>query len=375
MATDYYGTLGVRRDASAEEIKKAYRRLARDLHPDINPDPAVQERFKEVTAAYEVLSDPEKRRMVDMGADPLANGGGFGAGQAGFGGFEDIMSAFFGGGGRASGPRSRVRQGADAIIAIELELTETAFGVQKDITVDTAVACEACDARGTAPGTHAETCSHCGGRGEVQQVARTLLGQMMTSRPCAPCGGTGTTIPSPCPTCHGDGRVRARRTIAIKVPPGVHDGVKIRLSGEGEVGPGGGPSGDLYVEIRERRHPVFTRDGDDLHCEAQLPMTAAALGTMMPLSTLDTDEEVEVKAGTQSGTVVTLRGKGVPRLRGQGRGDIHVHLVVQTPTKLDEEQEELLRKLAAMRDEQRPPAVTTGGRGLFGRLREAFDGR
>jgi molecular chaperone DnaJ len=374
VAADYYGILGVGRDATPDEIKKAYRRIARELHPDVNPNPAVQERFKEVTAAYEVLSDPEKRRMVDMGADPLDNtGGGFG-GQ-GFGGFEDIMSAFFGGGARQSGPRSRVRQGADALISIELELSETAFGVQKDITIDTAVACDTCHATGCAPGTSAQTCTTCGGRGEVQQVARTLLGQMVTSRPCAPCGGTGTVIPSPCTTCRGDGRVRSRRTLTVKVPQGVHDGVKIRLSGEGEVGPGGGPHGDLYVEIRERRHPVFTRDGDDLHCEAVLPMTAAALGTVLPLQTLDGDEQVEVKAGTQSGQVATIRGRGVPRLRGGGRGDIHVHLVVQTPTKLDDEQEELLRKLAALRDEERPPAVTTGGNGLFGRLRDAFNGR
>lgn len=372
MAADYYGTLGVSRNATPDEIKKAYRRLARDLHPDVNPDPAVQDRFKEVTAAYEVLSDPEKRRMVDMGADPLDNQGGFGGGAQGFGGFEDIMSAFFGGGGRQSGPRSRVRQGADAVIAIELDLVETAFGVQKDITIDTAVGCETCDAKGTAPGTHTSTCTQCGGRGEVQQVARTLLGQMVTARPCAACSGTGTVIPSPCQTCRGDGRVRARRTIAVKVPQGVHDGVKIRLSGEGEVGPGGGPNGDLYVEIRERRHAVFTRDGDDLHCEYALPMTAAALGTTLALDTLDGSEQVEVKAGTQSGQVVTIRGKGVPRLRHQGRGDVHVHLVVETPTKLDEEQEELLRKLAAMRDEERPPVVTSGGGGLFGRLRDAF---
>ena len=374
MAVDYYGVLGVRRDASPDEIKKAYRRLVRDLHPDVNPDPAVHERFKQVTSAYEVLSDPEKRRMVDLGADPLDNQPG-GFASSGFGGFEDIMSAFFGGGGQQRGPRSRVRQGADALIAVELDLVEAAFGVQKDITIDTAVACDHCEGQGTAPGTHVETCTACGGRGEVQQVARTLLGQMVTSRPCGSCGGTGSTIPSPCPHCHGEGRVRARRTISVKIPPGVHHGVKIRMTGDGEVGPGGGPAGDLYVEVHERRHPVFTRDGDDLHCEVVLPMTAAALGTVVELETLDGQEQVDIRPGTQSGQILTLRAHGVPRLRGTGRGDIHVHVVVQTPTKLDEQQEELLAQLAKLRDEERPATVTTGGNGLFGRLRDAFGGR
>lgn len=374
MATDYYAVLGVRRDATSDEIKKSYRRLVRDLHPDVNPDPAVHERFKQVTAAYEVLSDPEKRRVVDLGGDPLDNnGGGFSAG--GFGGFEDIMSAFFGGGATQRGPRSRVRQGADALISVELDLVETAFGVQKDITIDTAAACDVCEGQGTAPGTHVETCTTCGGRGEIQQVARTLLGQMVTSRPCGPCGGTGTTIPSPCPTCRGEGRVRARRTVSLKIPPGVHHGVKIRMTGEGEVGPGGGPSGDLYVEVHERRHPVFTRDGDNLHCELILPMTAAALGTAVDLETLDGEEKVDIKPGTQSGQVITLRARGVPRLRGTGRGDIHVHVVVQTPTKLDEEQAELLAQLAKLRDEERPPAISNEANGLFGRIRDAFGGR
>lgn len=375
MAVDYYAVLGVRHDATQDEIKKAYRRLVRDLHPDVNPDPAVHERFKQVTAAYEVLSDPEKRRMVDLGADPLDNNPGAGFGGGGFGGFEDIMSAFFGGGGAQRGPRSRVRQGADALIAVELDMVETAFGVTKDITIDTAAACETCEGEGTAPGTHAETCTSCGGRGEVQQVARTLLGQMVTSRPCNVCGGTGSTIPHQCPDCRGEGRVRARRTVAVKIPPGVHHGVKIRMTGEGEVGPGGGPAGDLYVEVHERRHPVFTRDGDDLHCEVVLPMTAAALGTVVDLTTLDGEESVEIKAGAQSGQVITLRAHGVPRLRGTGRGDIHVHVVVQTPTRLDEAQEELLQQLAKLRDEERPPAVTSEGPGLFNRLRDAFGGR
>jgi len=382
LATDYYGLLGVRRESSAEEIKKAYRKLARELHPDVNPDPQAQQRFKDVTAAYEVLSDPQKRQVVDLGGDPLSSGGGspFGAGgfSGGFGGFGDIMDAFFGGAAGTAGraPRSRVRQGGDALIRLELDLDETAFGVTRDLTVDTAVVCTTCDGAGTAAGTYPQTCSTCSGRGEIASVQRSFLGQVMTSRPCHVCRGTGTVIPHPCSTCGGEGRVRARRTVQVKVPAGVEDGMRIRLSGEGEVGSGGGPSGDLYVEISERPHDVFTREGDDLHCRVTLPMTAAALGTSLTLSTLDGDEKVEIPPGTQPGTVVTLRAHGVPHLRGVGRGDLLVHVEVRTPTRLDGEQERLLRELAALRGEERPGGGgVRGGRGLFSRVREVFDGR
>jgi molecular chaperone DnaJ len=212
----------------------------------------------------------------------------------------------------------------------------------------------------------------CRGRGEVSQVTRSFLGQVMTSRPCTECRGTGQIIRLPCPECGGDGRVRARRTLTVKVPAGVENGMRIRLGGEGEVGPGGGPPGDLYVEIIEREHPVYTRDGDDLHCRVTLPMTAAALGTSLKLETLDGDEQIDVRAGTQPGTVITLRARGVPHLRGVGRGDLHVHVEVVTPTRLDAEQERLIRQLAALRGEEQPEVVGSGGQGLFGRLRGAF---
>jgi molecular chaperone DnaJ len=378
---DYYGLLGVRRDASADEIKKAYRKLARQLHPDVNPSPEAQERFKDVSAAYEVLSDPQKREIVDLGGDPLAPGGG-GMGGAGgpFAGFADIMDAFFGGagggGGMGRGPRSRIRPGADALLHLELDLGEAAFGTTRELTIDTAVLCTTCRGAGTAPGTHPETCGTCGGRGEVQSVQRSFLGQLVTSRTCPECGGVGTRIRTPCADCAGEGRVRARRTLTVKIPPGVSDGLRIRHSGEGEVGPGGGPPGDLYVEIHERPHPVFTRDGDDLHCHFALPMTAAALGTTVKLETLDGEESIDVAAGTQSGTVVTLRARGVPHLsRGVGRGDLHVHIDVETPTRLDPEQEELLRDLSRLRGEEHAeiPVTTVGaGGGLFSRLRDAF---
>lgn len=376
---DYYALLGVNRDASADEIKKAYRKLARQLHPDVNPSPEAQERFKDVTAAYEVLSDPQKREIVDLGGDPLApGGGGMGGGAGPFAGFADIMDAFFGGagGGMGRGPRSRIRPGADALLQLELDLAEAAFGTTRELTIDTAILCARCQGAGTAPGTHPETCGTCGGRGEVQSVQRSFLGQLVTSRTCPECGGVGTRIRTPCPDCAGEGRVRARRTLTVKIPPGVSDGLRIRHSGEGEVGPGGGPAGDLYVEIRERPHPVFTRDGDDLHCHFALPMTAAALGTTVKLETLDGEESIDVAAGTQSGSVVTLRGRGVPHLsRGVGRGDLHVHLDVETPTRLDAEQERLLRELAQARGEEHAEITVTAagnGGGLFSRLRDAF---
>ena len=377
MATDYYAVLGVRHDATSEEIKRSYRKLARDLHPDVNPDPAAQERFKEVTAAYEVLSDPRKREMVDLGGDPLGSGGGgAGAGSpfAGFGGLGDIMDAFFGGA-TARGPRSRVRQGADALIRLDLELAETAFGTTKDLTVDTAVVCATCAGAGAAPGTHPATCDTCGGRGEVQSVQRSFLGQVMTSRACPTCGGTGTIIPHPCGSCGGDGRVRARRTVSVKVPGGVEDGMRIRLSGQGEVGPGGGPAGDLYVEVHEIPHDIFSREDDDLHCRVSLPMTAAALGAALNLSTLDGDEQVDIRPGTQSGSIITLRARGIPHLRGVGRGDLHVHVEVKTPTRLDAEQERLLRELARLRSEEQPLSTRASGGSLFSRMRDAFNGR
>ena len=373
MAVDYYAVLGVDRDATPEQIKKAYRKLARELHPDVNPDPAAQDRFKQVTAAYEVLSDPQKRQVVDLGGDPLQSGPGS-AGNPfaqGFGGLGDIMDAFFGGG-AARGPRSRVRQGADALIRIECDLSETAFGATRELTLDTAVVCTTCTGAGTAPGTHPQTCETCQGRGEVQQVQRSFLGQVMTTRTCPRCAGTGSTIPHPCGECGGDGRVRARRTLNVKVPAGVEDGMRIRLTGEGEVGPGGGPAGDLYVEVSEKRHPVFTRDGDDLHCRVSLPMTAAALGTTIPLETLDGEEQLDIAPGTQPDEVVTLRARGVPHLRGTGRGDLFVHLEVVVPTKLDAKQEELLRDLARLRGEERP-GVSGKGKGFLGKLRDAFE--
>jgi molecular chaperone DnaJ len=373
VTRDHYAALGVSRDASPDEIKRAYRRLARELHPDVNPDAATQERFKEVTAAYEVLSDPSKRQVYDLGGDPLSSAAGSGFGP-GFG-FGDIMDAFFGTS-TGRGPRPRRRRGQDALIRLDVELGEAAFGSTRDLQVETAILCPTCTGAGTAPGTSVRTCDVCRGRGEVQQVQRSLLGQVMTSRPCPNCSGFGTVIPHPCPECAGDGRIRTRRTLTVKIPAGVDTGTRIQLAGEGEIGPGGGPPGDLFVEIVELPHEMFQRRGDDLHCTVTLPMTAAALGATVTLETLDGAEEIDIRPGTQSGQVVPLRGRGVQHLRGVGRGDLLVHVEVQTPTKLDGEQERLLRQLAELRDEERPDGqFTPGAQGFFSRLRDAFNGR
>ena len=386
VTRDYYGILGVGRDAGPDEIKRAYRRLARELHPDVNPDAAAQERFAEVSAAYEVLSDPEKRRIVDLGGDPLGNGGAGAAGADPFSAFGlgDIMDAFFGGGaagGRSRGPRSRVQRGADALIRMQLTLEECASGVTRDLAVDTAVLCTECRGSGAAPGSHPTRCDICGGRGEVQSVQRSFLGQVVTSRPCPNCRGFGEVIPEPCQQCGGDGRVRSRRNVGVRIPAGVADGMRVRLAHQGEVGPGGGEAGDLYVEVDEVPHDVFTRDGADLHCTVQLPMTAAALGTTLELPTLAGSEELHIEPGTQTGTVRTLRGKGMPRLRSTGRvegqGDLMVHVDVVVPTRLDKEQADLLRRLAQLRGEEQPDlgAGNRNGHGLFSRLRDSFGGR
>ncbi len=376
MSTDYYAILGVSRDASADEIKRAYRRLARQLHPDVASGDGAEERFKEVTRAYEVLSNAEKRQMYDAGVDPAAPGGGAGGFGAGFG-FQDIFETFFGGGPTARrGPVPRARRGQDALVRLDIDLAEAAFGVHREVAVDTAVVCPTCEGSCCRPGTGPRTCEVCGGQGSVQRVARSFLGQVMTSSPCAACHGFGTVIPEPCPECSGEGRVRARSTLAVDVPPGVETGTRIKLPGQGEVGPAGGPAGDVYLEVRERAHPTLVRQGDDLHCSLEVPMTAAALGTVVEIGTLDGARSVDLRPGTQPGDVVTMRGLGVGHLRGSGRGDLHVHVDVQVPTSLDDEQERLLRELAALRGEERPePRLTPAQPGMFAKLRDYLSGR
>jgi molecular chaperone DnaJ len=384
VSQDFYELLDVARDADADTIKKAYRRLARQYHPDVNPDPDAQEQFKAVSHAYEVLSDPQKRAAYDRGGDPFG-GAGFGQGQ-GFS-FTDIMDAFFGGGGAPGGsaggrgPRPRVRRGQDALIRLEVQLAEAAFGVTRELKVDTAVRCTACNGDGAAPGSKPVTCETCHGAGEVAHVQRSFLGEIRTLRPCAACKGFGTVIPDPCRECAGDGRVRARRSLTVKIPAGVDNGTRVQLSEQGEVGPGGGPAGDLYVEIHVAPHPTFRRQGSDLHATVSVPMTAAALGTVLTLPTLESDLgtegeqsfDLDIAPGTQSGSTVTLRGLGVPGLRTQARGDLVVTIVVETPTKLDGRQEELLRELATLRGEESVEgSLRPAHKSVFNRLRDAF---
>jgi len=381
VARDYYGMLGVSTGATDSEVKRAYRKLARELHPDVNPDEAAQTRFKEISVAYEVLSDPERRRIVDMGGDPMESAGaGGGGGFGGFGGLGDVFEAFFGGGTTSRGPAGRVRAGSDSLLRMRLDLAECATGVTKQVTVDTAVLCDLCQGKGTHGNSMPASCDTCGGRGEIQTLQRSLLGQVMTSRPCPVCGGVGEVIPDPCNRCAGDGRVRARREISVKIPAGVADGMRVRLSSQGEVGPGGGPAGDLYVEVHETPHDVFVRDGDDLHCTISVPMVDAALGTAVTVDAiLDGPVNITVGAGTQPGSITILRGHGMPHLRSGVRGDLHAHIDVMVPTRLDHDDIELLQAFkertkgaAEVRSVQ---SANASHGGLFNRLRETFTGR
>lgn len=385
MATDYYQVLGVPRDATGEQIKKAYRKLAMKFHPDVADTPDAAEKFKEIGEAYEVLHDPNKRAMYDRGGDPM--GGGFGGAQGfGFSGggfdFTNLVDAMFGTH-TSRGPRSRVQRGQDALVRLNLTLAEAAFGITKPLRVDTAVICSACGGSGSNGDSGPITCTTCHGAGDVMQVQRSFLGEIRTSQPCPNCRGYGTIIPDPCGECSGEGRVRSNRTINVKIPAGVASGNRVHLASQGEVGPGGGPAGDLYVELTVAPHEVFTRDKDNLEMVVKVPMTAAALGTQVDLTTLEAEREemadtegkvvLDIPPGTQPGTRLTVPGRGVPRLRGQGRGDLGVTLLVQTPTKLDDAQRELLRQLAAARDETRPEvSVARNHKGVFGWLKDAF---
>jgi molecular chaperone DnaJ len=364
---DHYDVLGVSRDASPDEIKKAYRRLARELHPDVNPGEDAAERFKLVTHAYDVLSDPEQRQRYDLG-----DGGGFG-GAAGFGGFGDIFETFFGGaaGGRAGRPRSRRERGQDALVRVTLELKDVVFGAHRDLEVDTAVLCETCHGSCCQPGTQPVTCDICHGSGQVQRTVRSLLGNVVTSQPCTTCQGYGTTIPYPCATCQGQGRVRSRRTVSVDIPAGVESGLRLQLPGSGEVGPAGGPNGDLYLEIHVEPDEVFSRDGDDILATLDVAMTDAILGTTTTIQSLDGPVELELRAGVQAGDVLTIKGRGITPLRGGQRGDLKVGVHVVTPTRLDAKERALVEELAK-RTKAPAPRLAEFHQGLFAKLRDKF---
>lgn len=368
---DLYDILGVAHDASDDDIKRAYRRRARELHPDTGGDP---EAFKELTAAYEVLKNPQARANYDRFGDPRGPAGVGGADPfAGFGDLSDLIETFFGGFGRttARGGGARRQGGRDAVIDLTLTLEEAAAGVRREIDVTLSRGCETCGGSGAQPGTRATTCRTCGGAGAVQQVTRSMFGQMLTTGRCPACHGAGEQISDPCPDCAGEGRRQVAEVVTVDVPPGVDDGTRLRLSGRGEAGRRGGATGDLYVRVHLSPHEVFERDGDDLHCELEVPMTQAALGADLKLPTLYGEEVVHVPPGTQTGDVLSLRRQGMPRLNGGGaRGNLHVHCRVVTPTKLSAEQVDVVRRLAELRGEDGSgPGVP---RGLLGKLREAF---
>jgi molecular chaperone DnaJ len=379
---DFYALLGVSRSATEDDIKRAYRKLARELHPDTNNDPAAEERFKAVTLAYETLRDPERRRRYDMfGPEAIRGSGAAGTGPGGFGGdvfgggLGDLFETFFGGGGgfggggfggsrRAAGPP----RGPDMETAIDLDFADAVFGTRTTVKLRLPVACSTCSGSGARPGTSPDTCQMCNGAGEVRQVRQSILGQMVTSGPCRRCGGLGLEVRDPCPDCRGEGRRTEERSFTVEVPAGVDNGSTLRSPGWGGAGPRGGPNGDLYVHLRVRPDPRFSRQGHDLVHILNLPATQAALGTEIRFETLDGTEDLVVPKGTQTGRVFRLKGRGVPHVDGRGRGDLLVQVVVDTPTDLTSEQEELLRRLAAERGEQVSPPET----GLRARIRSAF---
>lgn len=360
---DPYETLGVARDATAEEIKKVYRKLAREHHPDANPnDPAAGERFKEITVAYETLSDPDKRRRYDMFGDEGLSGGGF----SDFGGISDLFASFFGGGFSGSS-RTGPARGADVLAEIELTLEEADSGVEREVQVEALNECSGCGGSGAAPGTFPSTCPDCRGTGELRQVRRTMFGNVMTASTCPRCKGAGQEITTPCPRCSGRGRIAEVETLTVQIPPGVDDGAQLRVSGRGHAGVRGAGAGDLYVAISIASHTTFRRAGDDLGVEVKVPMTVAALGGTVEIPTLEGPEEVDVAPGTQSGHVERLRNKGMTRLHGRGRGTLVALLNVETPTDLTDEERDLLERFAALRGE------ATGGRGFFDKIKEAFN--
>jgi molecular chaperone DnaJ len=377
MAADYYSLLGVGRTATADEIKKAYRKRARELHPDANPDnPDAAEQFKELSKAYAVLSDDQQRARYDQFGE--AGVGGAGAGPNfedifGGSGLGDIFDAFFGGGGASPfgggrrGPSGPPR-GQDMEVAVAIDFEQAVFGAQIPVELKLPQRCPDCGGSGAGEGTRPVTCADCSGSGQVRRVRQSVLGQMVSTSPCARCGGLGEVVTTPCPTCRGEGRVTGDKTYTVDVPAGVVDGSTLRLTRRGAAGPRGGSPGELYVHLRVQPHDRFHRDGDDLVTEVPISIAQAALGTKLTLETLDGDEDLVVPAGTQPGHQFVLRARGVPRLHGRGRGDLRAIVRVDVPTKLTSSEAELLRAFAEGRGE----VVGEHGASLFSKIRSAY---
>jgi molecular chaperone DnaJ len=371
MATqkaDYYETLDVPRGASQDDIKRAFRRLAMEYHPDRNPEPGAEARFKEINEAYEILSDPERRANYDRfghaGLEGNFSSRGF-EGFGPFGSFGDIFDAFFGAANQAR--RRTPTRGADLQVAVNLTFEEAAFGATKEIRINRTELCSRCSGLRAEPGTEPQRCPQCEGSGEVRRVQRSVFGQFINVTTCDRCRGDGLIIPNPCTHCRGSGRERFSRTIEVKIPAGVDEGSQIRLAGEGELGSFGGPRGNVYVVIEVEPHEFFDREEDDIHLQLNVNFAQAALGDEIEIPTLDGTQKVQVKAGVQSGEVMTLRNKGIAHVRGGGRGDMHVHIQVATPRKLSSEQKQLLKRLAETLEED-----DDGDKGLFDRVKEAL---
>ncbi|CAM3439094.1 molecular chaperone DnaJ [Marinicrinis lubricantis] len=368
---DFYEVLGVGKDASEDEIKKAYRKLARQYHPDVNKAPDAEEKFKEVKEAYDVLSDDQKRATYDRYGhiDPNQGMGGMGGFDgADFGGFGDIFDMFFGGGQRRN--PNAPKRGADLQYTMTIEFKEAVFGKELDIQIPRTETCDDCHGSGARPGTKPERCTVCGGTGQQEVVQNTAFGRIVNRRVCNACSGQGTIVKDKCSKCHGTGKLKKQRSIHIKVPAGVDDGAQLRVSGEGEAGSKGGPPGDLYVVIRVKPHEFFEREGDDIYCEVPLTFAQAALGDEIEVPTLTGKVKLKVPAGTQTGTYFRLKGKGVPRLRGYGQGDQHVKAVVVTPSRLNDKQKDLLREFAQLSGEE----THEQNQSFFDRMKKAFLG-
>lgn len=370
---DFYEVLGISKNASPEEIKKAYRKLAREYHPDVNKAANAEEKFKEVKEAYDTLSDSQKKAHYDRFGHTDPNQGGFGGGGAGadFGGFGDIFDMFFGGGGGGNRRNPNAPQrGADLQYSLTLEFKEAIFGKEMEIEIPRTESCDTCHGSGAKPGTKVETCSVCSGTGQEEQIQNTPFGRIVNRRVCSRCQGQGKIVQVPCPTCHGNGKVKTRRKIMVNIPAGVDDGAQLRMTGEGESGLRGGGPGDLYIVIRVKAHEFFEREGDDIYCEMPLTFAQVALGDEIEVPTLTGKVKLKIPAGTQTDTFFRLRGKGVPRMRSYGQGDQHVKVVVVTPTKISDEQRELLRKFAQLSGEETHEQQQS----FFERVKQAFMG-
>jgi len=373
---DYYEVLGVPRNASDAEIKKAYRNLAKKYHPDVNPgNKEAEAKFKEANEAYEVLSDPQKRSRYDQfghaGTDPNSGFGGAGGfADFDFGGLGDIFETFFGGTGFGGRSRSRrgPQKGADIKYSMEISFEEAAFGVEREISVNRMEVCSKCTGTGAKPGTSPSTCQHCHGTGQIQIKQSTPFGQFINTKTCDVCKGEGKIITDPCPACNGKGKLRNNVKLKINIPAGIDDGQTISLRGEGDPGSKGGPNGDLFINIRVRPHPLFKREGNDVICEVPITFTQAALGAELEVPTLDGKVKYTVPEGTQTGSIFRLKGKGIPYLRGSGRGDQYVKVNIDVPKKLNEKQKALLREFAELSGDE----VHEQRKGFFDKMKDAF---